>query len=355
MVSQQRCFAIDDISSVAAVRRDVLCMAAALDFDEVATGRLGVVVTEAATNIVKHAHRGEILVRGLVAKTNAASHVATGVRARSNGLEIIALDRGSGIADLEASMRDGVSTSGTSGSGLGAMRRLADRLDIYTQPGRGSAFYMAVFSGAAAALQPPEAWQLGVISLPKPGEDCCGDLWYFSALEQPARGAVLAVADGLGHGPDAAKAARAALGAVADGESQAPVELLDRAHQRARATRGAAVAVAVFTHDETQLQYAAVGNVACCICDGGPRRALLNSNGTVGHRLPKLQSVAAEWPVDALLIMYSDGISTQWNLEQYPGLLSRHPALVAAVLYRDFGRRTDDTTVIVIRRGRLLP
>jgi hypothetical protein len=68
----------------------------------------------------------------------------------------------------------------------------------------------------------------------------------------------------------------------------------------------------------------------------------------------KVQEFAFPWPRGALLVMHSDGLGTQWDLGTYPGLTSRHPALIAAVLYRDYDRARDDVSVVVIRnRGGL--
>ncbi len=55
------------------------------------------------------------------------------------------------------------------------------------------------------------------------------------------------------------------------------------------------------------------------------------------------------FPADALLVMHSDGLGSRWTLEAYPGLVRRHPALIAGILYRDFKRGRDDVSVVVAR------
>jgi hypothetical protein len=47
--------------------------------------------------------------------------------------------------------------------------------------------------------------------------------------------------------------------------------------------------------------------------------------------------------------MYTDGLGSHWDINAYPGLKNRHPSLLAGILYRDFGRRRDDVTVVVAR------
>lgn len=351
--AQQHRFVIDEVSAVASVRREALRLAEWLDFDDTALGRVGVIVSEVATNIVKHAGSGEILLR-LIGRDHIGSEAAD--RA---GLEIIAIDSGKGIADIEANMRDGFSSAGTAGSGLGALRRQANQLEIWSYPGKGSVFYMTVFARAPALdpelrerqrlLEAPASELLaGVISIPKPGEDICGDNWFLAEREG---GALLAVADGLGHGPDAAKAARAALNALAEHPTSQPLELLDLAHERARSTRGAALAITALEFASQMVRYVSAGNIFSCVHGDGQRRVLLSMNGIVGHRLQKVREITEAWPQGGLVIMHSDGIGTQWDLQTYPGLAARHPALVAAVLYRDFVRRTDDATIVVVRRA----
>ena len=82
---------------------------------------------------------------------------------------------------------------------------------------------------------------------------------------------------------------------------------------------------------------------------GRQTRSMVSYNGTVGHMMPKVAECVYPWSQQSLLIMHSDGLAAQWNLNHYPGLATRHPALIAAVLYRDFKRTRDDITVIVVK------
>lgn len=333
--SHQR-FAVDEISAVAAVRRHAMQLASWSGFSEIEMGRSGIVATELATNIVKHAGSGEVLLRSLDSNDDNGRQV-----------EIIALDRGPGIGNLDACMRDGMSSAGTAGGGLGAMRRLTDEFEVYTQPGRGSVFYMTVISGAKPA---PAAVQWGAVSLAKSGEEACGDAWYGDERGDERDVAMLGIADGLGHGPDAETAARVALGVMADNSVVLPGRLLEMAQQQARPTRGAAVAFAALQSARDTVQYSAIGNITGNICGDDTRRHLISHNGIVGHTPTKVREMVVEWPPYSVVILHSDGISAQWDLSAYPGLVNAHPALIAAVLYRDFCRKTDDATVVAVRR-----
>lgn len=327
---RQHAFALTEQTQIASTRRAAMELATAAGFDDTAAGQLALLVTEAATNILKHAGHGEILLRPLQ-------------RDGSCGVEVIALDSGPGMRDLATSMEDGSTSAGSYGVGMGAMRRLSTEFDVYTFPGKGTVVFMRLWHGAPP---PHSSLQLGVVCLPLPGERACGDSW--SAALAPTE-ATLAVADGLGHGEHAAHASEAALAAVARDPRLPVATLMQDAHAMLRATRGAAVAVAqIDMHAET-LSFAGVGNIAVHVFNGSERRQLVSHNGIVGSNMRKLQEFREPWLAGAMLLMHSDGLASRWDLDQYPGLAGRHPALLAAVLYRDFSRRRDDITVLVAR------
>ena len=330
-LTQQEVFAINHASDVAAVRRSGQKLADALGFSETRAGQLALIITEAATNILKHAGEGEI-------------HVGPAQSAAGVGIDVLAVDKGPGIADLDASLVDGVSTTGTSGTGLGALNRLADEFDAYTQLGQGSAFFMRIWRDVPAPE--PCGVEIGGLWAPMAGEEECGDGW---GVRCDGHGASLLAADGLGHGPEAARAAAAAIRVLDARKAGQAGELMHAAHDALRPTRGAALATARIDFDADELRFAGVGNIAGCVIDGS-RRALVSHNGIVGHNMRKVQEFALPFPKGAMCIMHSDGIQTQWDLDKYPGLAGRSPALVAAVLMRDFIRRRDDAMVLVVRR-----
>ena len=100
--------AVSEASQIGEARREAAQLAADLGFDEAGAGRAALVANELASNLVKHAGGGEVLLDG-----------------STQGLDVLAIDRGPGIANLKACMADGYSTAGTLGHGLGAVKRLA--------------------------------------------------------------------------------------------------------------------------------------------------------------------------------------------------------------------------------------
>ncbi|MBQ5939090.1 MULTISPECIES: ATP-binding protein [unclassified Massilia] len=327
----QTVFAILHASDVSAARRAGQRLADSLGYTETRAGQLALIITEAATNILKHAGEGEV-------------HIGPAQSASGIGIDVLAMDKGPGIADLGYSLIDGVSTAGTAGTGLGALRRLSDEFDVYSEHGKGAVFFMRLWRD----VPPPEhcGLDVGALWVPMAGEEDCGDGW---AVSCGRHGASLLAADGLGHGPEAAKAANAAIGALEARPGIEAGELMHAANDALRITRGAALATARIDYRSDELRFAGVGNIAGIVTDG-VRRALVSHNGIVGHNMRKVQEFTLPFPVGALCILHSDGIQTQWDLGRYPGLEGRSPALIAAVLMRDYIRRRDDALVLVVRR-----
>ena len=324
-------FLLDDRSQVGNARRAGLELAALIGFDDEQAGQVGLAVTEVSTNVLKHASHGRVLIHSLQ-------------RDGIAGVEIIALDKGPGIADVSASLRDGHSTTGTMGGGLGALSRMSESFEIFTQPGRGTAVRLELWAKPLPVR--PRPIEYGGLCIPKHGEPVSGDGW---ATEEWRDQLSVLLADGLGHGISAHEAARTAIEAFHAHPQYEPGAILDACHGAMARTRGAAVATArVFASAERGI-FAGVGNIVCRVEASTTNRHLVSHNGTVGHTMRKVQEFAFPWPRGALLVLHSDGLGTHWDLATYAGLAGRHPALIAAVLYRDYDRGRDDVSIVVIR------
>ena len=320
-----------DPSQTGHARRLALMMGRTLGFSELRLGQLAIIITEAAGNISTHALQGQI--------------VLTPWRFRSDsGIDLLAIDKGKGIADVGRAFEDGFSTSGTPGQGLGAMSRLAPTLQIYSAPATGTVLFACITHESSSDPGAIDQYPLGYVCVPILGETACGDAWSFSAT--PGR-SIYILADGLGHGPMAAEAAQEAVRVFHEQSHLSPTQILKEGHAALARTRGAAVSIAEIDHDKQVLNYVGVGNVCGSILHAGKTRNMVTMSGTLGHSIRSLQQFSYPWHNDSSLIMHSDGITTRWSLDQYPGLASRHPALIAGVLYRDASRKHDDVTVLV--------
>ncbi|PQV50018.1 ATP-binding protein [Paraburkholderia sp. BL21I4N1] len=355
--TQQR-FEISDPSQVSFARRGIGDLAQAVGCSETIVGRLAIIVTECATNQLKHAQRGELLVRALSEVVPPGS----GLPSRY-GVELLAIDNGPGIHDLHACFVDGYTTAGSPGNGMGAIRRLADQLDIWSAPARGTILRAVVWAdvgaSAAGSTAAPDtgaagesAIEYGAINLPLQGEWVCGDAWSCGYADGEF---TVMIADGLGHGELANAAAIAATDTFAQLGASSLEQIVEASHDALRATRGAALGVARIAaggtlHDApATARFCGIGNIAASVWTPQSHRHLVSHAGIVGHQMHKAQVFQVDWPDGALLILHSDGLATRWDLSPYPGLALRHSALIAAVLYRDFARGRDDITVVVAR------
>ncbi|MCK7501571.1 MAG: ATP-binding protein [Comamonadaceae bacterium] len=351
-----RMLAVEEASQVGAARRAAAEVALSLGFDEVDCGRVALAATELATNLVKHARGGRLLVAPVVAGAHAGvapvvagahAGVAPVVAGAHAGVELLTTDAGPGIADVARAMVDGWSSAGTPGQGLGAVRRLAREFDLHTTAD-GSVVFARVAARAAAASPGSEAdaYEVGAVRVAAPGETACGDAWTFAQHEGRA---ALMVADGLGHGPLAAEASDAAVAAFGRQALEPPESQLARVHAALRGGRGAAVAVASFGAGEPRLRFCGVGNIGARLVSGLSERSLLSQHGTAGLAVRTLLPFEIDWPERAVLVMHSDGIASRWSLADEPELLLRHPVVIAARLLARRLRGRDDATVVVVK------
>lgn len=324
---------ITEESQVGEVRRIAVALAAEIGFNETDCGKVAIVATEAAKNTIKHAREGEILLRATAGEYS---------------IEIVALDRGPGMANVGQCLRDGFSTAGTPGTGLGAIKRLSTFFDIHSVQKLGTAL-LARLEPDKNRREPASNrnyLENGVVHLPKAGEQISGDSW---AAENQLDKNLILVADGLGYGVLAAEASREAVRVFQENAKLGPKAILEKAHPALKNTRGAAAAIAQIDRTQQTVRFAGVGNISGVIFTSSQTRSMVSYNGTIGHMMRKVEEFVYPWSQNSLLIMHSDGLATQWDLNRYPGLATRHPALIAAVLYRDFKRTRDDVTVIVAK------
>jgi anti-sigma regulatory factor (Ser/Thr protein kinase) len=337
-VNTTAAFQVRDPSQVSEARRAVLTLAQRLGFEDERAGRAALVVTELATNLVKHARDGEILMRPLTTPT-----------ASVEGLEIVAVDKGPGMPDFAMSRRDGHSTAGSLGHGLGAIERQADAFHLYTDSS-GTATVACIYRDSRGRRTPQGPFDVGAVQVSKPAEPVCGDAWSWRMRDD--RLSIL-VADGLGHGLHAHEAATAAVRVYEDTHPEAPATVIQDVHAALRGTRGAAVAMVAVDAARRIARFAGLGNIAGAILSGS-RHNMVSHNGTAGHSVARIQEFNYPLPRPVVMVLASDGLGTHWDLDAYPGLRTRSATLIAAVLYRDFSRRRDDVTVVVAKDQTLL-
>jgi anti-sigma regulatory factor (Ser/Thr protein kinase) len=326
---------VSDASYVSAARRDVEATARRIGLPEDDVARATLVASELATNLARHGGGGHLLVRPMPAGS-------------VTGLELIAVDRGRGMADVRSSLRDGTSTGGTSGTGLGAIQRQSDEFDIFSVARQGTVVLARVWP--RRTVPAANGVRVGVVNVPKPEEEVCGDSW--GVTGGPARISAM-IADGLGHGPLASQAAQEARRLfMSDKGATSPVAAVQKVHAGLQATRGAAVGVVSVDLAGGKAVFSGIGNIAGLTTAGGQTKRFVSMNGIAGHAAERFQEFV--YPCDGpglVVVLHSDGLSSNWSLDKYAGLAGRDPGVIAAVLYRDASRGRDDATVLVMKRA----
>ena len=331
-------YAVHETSQIAGPRRAALELAQQSGFSEERAGKVALVVTELATNLAKHATGGEVVFRRI-------RDIDGGSNA--HGIEILAIDRGPGMGDVVGARQDGYSTAGTLGHGLGSIERQSDFFQIFSLPS-GTVALARLWSEPRPVVARKPPFEIGAVQVSHPNEEICGDDWDGTMRED--RFAVL-VADGLGHGLHAHDAAAAAVAVFRRLADQSPSRVITEVHAALRPTRGAAVAIAEVDTSRRVVNYCGVGNIGAVVLSahGSERHGMISQNGTAGHVAPRIHEFTYPVPPQSMIVMFSDGLASQWTLSAYPGLSTRHPSVIAGVLYRDFSRRRDDVTIVVAK------
>jgi len=330
-------FTVRESSEIGYVRRKAAQISEALGFDSTLAGQVAIIVTEMGTNLIRHAEGGELVINSLL-------------RDGSWGIEILSLDQGKGMRNLQQCMADGFSTGTSPGTGLGSIQRQATEFDIFSHPELGTAILASVWPRGKAPR--PGDLFTGGVCLAFPGETQSGDAW--SVIHPSPHAYKFLVADGLGHGDKAAEASREAVTVFERAENISLSTTIGKIHQALRKTRGAAVGISEIDLEKGSLTFSGVGNISATLCTPPLQKGIPSSNGIVGHTIHKTSDFLFAWGKDDVLILHSDGLQTRWNLNQNPayiGLTLHHPTLLAGVLYRDFRRSNDDCTVVAVKQN----
>lgn len=324
---------VNEASHVGQVRRGVQELAGRMNVSEDVRGRAALVATELSTNLLKHSGTGGQILYRAVAEENGPL----------SSIEILSLDKGPGISNISRAFNDGFSTAGSPGTGLGAIQRMSDCLEIFSADKNGTVISTQVRPRVTAKkLAAP---RVRSISVPLEGYDVSGD--YAVVLNRGSQVRII-VSDGLGHGEEAAKASLQAAAVFQNHLTAELPELMMAIHEALKLTRGAAVALASYDPAARLLKYVAVGNIEARICTESDCRGCGTLNGTAGARMPSPVQYEYPIPPGAVIVMHSDGLSSRWNFNSYPGLSMQNPGVIAGLLFRDFARKRDDATVLVL-------
>ncbi len=291
-----------------------------------------IIVAEMTSNLFKYADGGEILFGSF--KEDGIPYI-----------ELISIDQGPGMQNPARMMQDGVSTSNTMGAGLGSIKRLSDTFDIYSLAGWGTVLLSRVYIGKKPAVKKGLVVRPLVVS--KPGERVSGDGFVHRVNGDSFK---LMLGDGLGHGPEANLAVNEAAKVFKVFPETSPIETLRFIHSSTRKTRGMVANITHYNSEKGEWSSAGIGNIAAKWIGPVSSKNHMSYNGIVGHNIPTTMNDQV-YSVSEFnqLVLCSDGIKTRWEVARYPGILKHDPSILAAVIYKDHARRTDDMSVIVIK------
>ena len=333
-------FPVSDRSFQAFVKREVHRLAQETGFSTRRLGEIDIVVLEITSNLLKHAKGGEVLVR-LFHENN------------TRGIELISIDNGPGIADPENVQQDGVSTTKTLGHGLGAIQRLANFFQLYSLLDWGTILLARLYDRPmthSESNNPTFPLTVRSVLVAKPGETVCGDGCQISTTPDYA---TLFLGDGLGHGPAAHEAVTQAIVALPTTRLRSPARLIELIHEGVRKTRGLVGSVVVYDVRQQQWLWCGVGNIMTRLLQSAVvQKSHLPYSGIIGTALPTLHDeiIPAEW--GQTIVMCSDGIQSLWDATKYPYIFKYDLTILAAAIYKDHARQTDDVSIVV---GRLTP
>lgn len=318
-----------DRSYFAILKKEVHALALAGGIETKRLAELDIIVAEIVSNLAKHADGGEMFVKLVEEK---------GVQ----GLEIIAVDNGPGISDLKGMMVDGASSKNTLGHGLGAIKRLSDLFQIYTQKGWGTLLLVRIFNKPLPARKREDA-NVRSLLVPKPGEEECGDGFYAKHTKEHIK---LFLGDGLGHGKEAAIAVNKAIDAFKLCAENSPVENLRFINHSVKKTRGLVATVAVFNIKERRWKICGVGNISTRFFGATASKTHSPYNGIIGLNMPNTMN-DQEVPYESgqCIILCSDGVRSKWDILRFPGILRYDLSLLNAAIFKDFARNTDDLSI----------
>jgi negative regulator of sigma-B (phosphoserine phosphatase) len=195
---------------------------------------------------------------------------------------------------------------------------------------------------------PREPVEWGIAMRCRRGEATSGDLAVVTLLPE---GALVAGIDGLGHGTEAARAARKAADVVCESPSQDLVLLVQRCHAALKGTRGAAISLAFVSPSESGMTWLGVGSVEGRVLSGDPsatrpKGSLALGSGVPGHELPSVRAATVEVRPGDVLVLATDGIEASFadSLD-----ISGSTQAISERILANHWKPSDDALVVAVR------
>lgn len=325
-------FNVADRSYLAIIKKEIHSLAIQIPFQANQLGEIDIIVAELTSNLIKYAREGQLLVKLLEEDGR-------------QGIELISIDQGPGMSDVTRMQEDGVSTGTSLGQGLGAIKRLSHEFQIYSMRGWGTVVLSRIWTKAPPQLKPKKLFEVQGLVVPKPGETGCGD---GMAYKKMGNHLIIFSGDALGHGEDAGLVMERAIQAFHDCTETSPVEALRFMHTEVRKTRGLVGCIAAFSFTDKTWKIAGIGNISTRFGNFESSKSYFPYNGIIGLNIPNsMKDQDLNCQPHQRLVFCSDGIKSRWELPKLAGIYKYDPAILAAAIYKDYARNTDDMSVVV--------
>lgn len=329
-------FPASERSYFSIIKKEIHKLVQRAGFDDNKIGDVDLVISELTSNLHKFGKDGEILA-GIINEPNGVTY-----------LEVISLDHGPGMFDLHKMMTDGYSTSNTLGMGLGSIKRLSDKFEIFSQKGWGTIVLSRIHKNKASFIADrANKIEYRALVLSMPGQVVSGDGTYFKLNERFLK---VLVADGLGHGPDANDAVNEAVLAFKSCPFNSPADILRFVHAAVKKTRGLVGTVVIYDKQNRTWSIAGVGNILARFSSFLENKNQMSYNGIIGHNIPNtINDQHITVSNFNQITLCSDGIKSRWETSKLNGITRSDLTIQMAAIYKDFGRKTDDMSVVMIK------
>lgn len=328
------------------VKRDIAKFAKDIGFSDKEVDEISIAVIELGENLIAHdTIEGEIIYSSFE-------------EGKKKGIEIISIDKGPGIASIEAVMEDGYSSKKSLGIGLGAVKRMMSLLSIEStvQNLQTPINFRENLPGtkiiARKIIEPKEKeicrlskkTTFSVFTRSKLGEIYNGDNYILKNFENRT---LFGVIDGLGHGEGASTASNMARVSILEHFSEELDVIVELLHNKLRKTRGVALSLGLIDHELNIIKYVGIGNVLTRVFNTSAPIRPINYNGTLGVSLRKFKIYDYPWDQNNIIIMSSDGISSKYDLNDFLDVLYKHPMVIGQKIFKKFGKYYDDATILI--------
>ena len=330
--SETESIPIYDEASVSTARQKIRQIGEQLNLTKDVVETAALIATELLHNQLSHAKHGYFSVKPVQ-------------RDAGKGLEITAADIGPGIKSPHLAIQDNPSSSGSLGAGLGAVLRLADEVAFDNRIEEGVFVVARKFEKRLERRH----CDVAIMGRPYPGEAISGDDAVFFEFETTF---MAAVADGMGHGPEARHASNRAIEELSQRHERDLEEIVTALNQQLAGTHGCAMSIIRWHKNSGAVECVSLGDVQTHLYHlkdahfFTPNPLVLGAGQYQRHRL-RVERLTVQ--PGSVLLMFTDGLKTRTTLKGQLDLLRQPPLTIAEHLLQEDSRPDDDALVLVAR------